>query len=470
MSYILELLNSIMNTVTLGTYPVRPFLLLGYGVLIILAATTFPYLHKRISISTRVRAGLDQSLRILALASLTLLFLIPIVSEVAVFHSFGIPQSSLGIFFAGDEITSTRIAHNHFGKTAIAQFFGYGQSSIVQASDTGAALLPYMPAWLPPVEAVLFVIALLCSLYIAARFVATIFGRTNKAWAMALCTLIGFLMLEKSLDGGFVSDGAGIACVAYVILIFFHAHYFYKAVLYATLGYLWLISVLYVTGFYSPQSYILYTAIRSGVLLLSIFALYRVAKGKRDQMLLLLAISAIASIAILSYTQGKWDRAYLQMPLTPGSSYLTAYTSELPPAFPLQKIGTVGNLSIYNPMDTPYKTVGAMVAAYSLPYWYRPLTSDVLQCSGKITARTARFTIYSSAPLQNVPAKPGVFADAQFVPMSATPNGWYAYQAEVAYHPCISRYLNVIQETVHTAGSDRFIVFGLTIHSQATPE
>ncbi|MDB5245406.1 MAG: hypothetical protein JWN90_511 [Parcubacteria group bacterium] len=462
MTYTLEILNSIINAFTLGTYPVRPFLLIGYGALIFLAAWAYPFvskvIDKRVSISKGSRKQYDRAVRITALASLALLFLIPIICEISVFNSFGIPQRDLAIFFTGDEITNTRIVHNHFGKTAIAQFLGHNDVKFVQSSDTGAALLSYVPRWVPPVELALFILALLSSLYVAASAIAAVPNRSKKIWLGALFTLVGFLVLEKSLDGGLVSDGAGFACAVYALSVLFPFKTILRKGAYALFAYIWILCGLFLTGFYWPLFYLDYGLLHTAVVALTLFALYYGAYGTRVRVKNILIAVTILVIAVTSYEVGKSDRTYLASTIIASSTYLATYESEATPNFPT--VGAIGNLQVYDLSSNAGDSIKHIGNEYSLPYWYQPIYVAASSCSTQINRHEERFFVLSTKPLVSTTLYQGI-ADVAYVPLGNAPAGWYRYGAKVTQAYCVPRSLNVVHEMLRLSGATSTIVYGL---------
>ncbi|MDB5190070.1 MAG: hypothetical protein JWN49_396 [Parcubacteria group bacterium] len=466
MASTLELLNSIINAFTLGTYPVRPFLLIGYAMFVFLTVWAYPHASRKLALPERMRKHYERVVRIIALAALALLFIIPIVCELTVFHSFGIPQRDLAIFFTGGEITNTRIAHNHFGKTAIAEFLGNNDAGFIQSSDTGAALLPYVPVWVPPLELALFIIALFSSLYIAANAIAGMPNRRKKIWLGALFSLIGFLVLEKSLDGGFVSDGAASAYGAYIVLIYFSAKRFPRAFIYIVLGYVWVLCTLYFSGFYWPQLYLTYALVHTAIFVLAVYALHYGAFGNNKRIKKILVLLVVIVIGIYASIDGQSDRAYLAKRIVPTATYLAVYDFEATPDVPL--VGTIGALNIFETASFAGDTIGKITDEYTLPYWYRPLSTGDITCANPVYETEEKFFLLTRTPLHGVPDQPLVHTS--FLSAGSAPPGWYRYSAVISFNPCISRPNDVIRETIRLAGSTTTILYGLKTYSLEHPK
>jgi hypothetical protein len=457
MASILQILNSVMNTVTLGTYPVRPFLFLGYG--LVLSSLLIILKHmKRDTPWKGVSLRTDQIIRIVSVASLGLLFLLPIITHVTIFNSFAIPQKDLAIFFTGNEITSTELAHNHFGKTMLSYVLPRNEASIVASSDTGSALLPYIPPTLPYGEMLLFLTALLTTLYVSLGICKE---RTKKRTLIAkvlLCTLISFLVLEKSIDGGLFSDGAGIAYALYAFLVFKKGRIPQYAGPYIVIGYVWILVTLYLTGFYWPRILFEYTLIHSAIFVVLVSALYYFAHGSNRTIQRILMTVSVAGIVVVAYLQGYSDRTYLSTVLTQHSSYLAAYPSEARPELPI--LGEVGTLVIYDSTPLAGKTVGQIIDTYHLPYWYQPLTVNTKQCSNEARRNEERFFVLSRNPLHDTTLGNNL-ADILLSPSGTAPQGWYRYAGKATQQFCVPRSLDVVREMLRLSGANDFILYGL---------
>jgi hypothetical protein len=456
MMYLLQILNGVMNTITLGTYPVRPFLFIGYAVVLASILIVITHLRPR-AVWESVSVRTDRVIRILSITSIALLFLISLVTELSVFNAFGIPQKNIALFFAGNEITSTELSHNHFGKSALATLLPQNDEAIVASADTGSALLPYVPKALPYGEVFLFLLALCTSLYISACACLKISGRGKVVAIIILYTLVSFLVLEKSVDGGLLSDGAGVACGIYILLVL-KKRSVIRSSLYISIGYVWVLLALHFMGFYWPLKLLTYTFVHSAVFLLIAYTLHYAINGSNRRVKKILAVFALLTVTVVAYVQSNYDRSYLSSVITPGTSYLSAYEREA--GLPLPLLGRIGSLVVYDTSPFAGKTVRDVVDTYHLPYWYQPISIYPQNCSMETNRHEERFFLLSRTPLVDSVAVNDL-ADIAFSPIGNASDGWYRYGVKVTQGYCVPRSLNVLSEMVHLAGTNTLIIYGM---------
>jgi hypothetical protein len=425
MMYLLQILNGVMNTITLGTYPVRPFLFIGYAVVLASILIVITHLRPR-AVWESVSVRTDRVIRILSITSIALLFLISLVTELSVFNAFGI----------------------HFGKSALATLLPQNDEAIVASADTGSALLPYVPKALPYGEVFLFLLALCTSLYISACACLKISGRGKVVAIIILYTLVSFLVLEKSVDGGLLSDGAGVACGIYILLVL-KKRSVIRSSLYISIGYVWVLLALHFMGFYWPLKLLTYTFVHSAVFLLIAYTLHYAINGSNRRVKKILAVFALLTVTVVAYVQSNYDRSYLSSVITPGTSYLSAYEREA--GLPLPLLGRIGSLVVYDTSPFAGKTVRDVVDTYHLPYWYQPISIYPQNCSMETNRHEERFFLLSRTPL----------VDSVAVNDLADIDGWYRYGVKVTQGYCVPRSLNVLSEMVHLAGTNTFIIYGM---------
>lgn len=456
--------NTIMNVFTAGTFPVRPFLCMAYGMLALCAVLLRSALPKILGKKTLRRyRRIDPYIRWAVFLSMALLFSLPVLSEFRAYKTYGIPPKSVAIFITGDEVTSTRVAHTHFGKVVVPLVLGSRDTAVVSLADTGAALLPYVPSSVPRVSLILLLCAAIGSLLVVARLAGDIPGKSRKAAFLVLYTLLGFLSLDKAVDGGFVSDAAGIVFFAYGALTLFPPRAFSRLLAGGGLLYGVVLWYLHAAGFYWPDSYFFEALQRSAVLLLTLYALHYSAYGKQRIWKGVLLIAAVSSIVVLSQVLNADEREGLQAPISPPHMYLSVMNDEAKP--PLPVIGTIGRLTVYDTSPLIGKTVSAASDLFKLPYWYQPFTSGTENCAEHPREKEESFKVLSPVPLQDIQAPSGLAAGT-FEFIETRPAGWYRYDATITYHACISRYFSVLQEVLRLAGSDTAIVYDLHLGSK----
>ena len=443
MPHLLTFLNSVTGAFMLGTYPIRSFLLLG-AALMLLAGVVVA--RSRMQLSARMRPALS----FMAIGSLAVLFALTLAMEASVFRAHGIPQRDLAIFMTGEEITDSRLVHTHFGKVIIGASVGRMFPHTIHRSDTGAALLPYVPAPMVVLQGTLFLLALFALFGALASRVASVSGTRQKVALGLLAALSGFIVLEKSIDGGILSDGAGLALAACLGLLFAPLSYFPRALAWGAVGYGLVLGGLYLSGWYWTLTYFAHALAHTVIFFLAAVALWYAAYGAHRRTLALLSCLALGAIGSYAYFDGD-GRAYLRAPLSEGA-YLATYPFESAPDLP--QVGQIGRLAVYDASPLSPATVGEAAHALRLPFWYRPFSQGGF-CE-------ERFVVLSPAPLTDISSASGVALDAVFAPAGTSPAGWYRYEARITHSPCLWRYLDVVRETLREAGSDTVIVYQLS--------
>lgn len=454
-------LNALTGTISLETSPVRPFLFLGFLALVFLAEKQ-PY----VSLSKRSR------MRALAVSivSLTVLFLLPVFEQALVFAHFSIPERDLAVFFTGEEITNTRLAHSHFGKVPLAAYLTGSVRSVVSAIDTGAALAPYVNPVATKVAALFFLLAF-CGLLVAVAGREPLDGnaRRPKIWLL-LYAFTSFYVLEKSIDGGIVSDGAGLALV--LLLLLPRSYAFSKRRQHAVVGmfgYLSVLLILGAIGWYWPQSY-LYLALLHTVTFAAVwFALASLAFAERRTEIRAACSLAAVLVACAAGYSLYTSFSYFSTPLIQNRSMLALYPYESSQHLP-ESAKHLGALELYDPAELGYARVWDVTEALELPYWYYPVTAGERACdtSEPFPWNEYRFSILSKAELHS-------FSPNESMPLAATvaqsgnqaPPGWHRYIMQVWYPRCVGRAMNALREAFVKAGGGNAIIYDIS-HYQAT--
>lgn len=457
--FLLNSANELMNTITAGTYPVRPVLFVGYMLGVLVTVWLVRWLPARTRL-LKISGISRRTISVVAISLVSLLFLTNVILQFAVFNYFGIPERSVAIGIQNGEITETRFAHIHFGKVVIASILKGPTQDLILRADTGRALLPYVPQAVVVVESILFVIALLFSLLSAGQYVQPISGKGRQLSALLLLGLLGFYVLEKSLDGGIVSDGAGLALLTWAFLLLMPLHRFAKLIPYMVFGYTAVLLCLYIGGWYWPTSYALLALERTGVLALLILTGAYFLRDMRRAAALAGGI-ALVGVALFIYHNDASDRDYMSRRIAPDAFYLAAYPEEAKPSLP--KVGGIGDLNVYDASSLAPRTVNDVLEQYQLPAAYRPLTPGSYTCSAPALLREERFSVLSPKRLVAVRSDSGLFS-LTVTPEYPAPRGWYRYHAVLFYNPCIPRYLDVLEQGIVSAGSDTALVYGLELY------
>jgi len=452
---LLQTFSSLTDAFTDGTYPVRPFLLAGYAALLYAAYALF----RRAAWARRLAPG-TRAYRAWAAAgllSLALLFATGMAAQAMAAHAYGIPERAVAVFFTGDEITGTRVTHTHFQKLAIAAGLKLVPESFVEQADTGSALSAYVPAFVPWAMLGFFLIALCSALLLSVPHALQARGKKKRLALMALYGMTTFILLDKSLDGGFLSDSAPLAFAVYATLLLAPHRAFRTYLAYAALAYAWLAAILFATGFFQSFSTLYVAAVRTAVFGTAAYALHGAAfgEGRADARRLAAGCALVLAIACIVW-QGAQARRYLLQETNPGASWLAAYGTESVPALP--SAGTLGRMRLYR-VEAP-SSVASLIGAYKLPYWYYPVAVESASCDALPEAQE-RFNVITPVPLRNAASQPASVARAVFSPDGVAPSGWYRYRATIYMNACLPRSTDVIREMVRLGGSDQAVAWGI---------
>lgn len=431
--------NLVFSAFVEGTYPVRPFLFVCFLALIMLAARFVPRIGSKV-------------LALVALLSVALLFAVNLATETVVFRAHGIPQASLAIFLDTDEITSTRLTHDHFGKAAVSGAL----SPLTADADTGAALAQALPPWLIAFDALLLLIALLSSLCMAPQVIRDRHGGNRMALAV-LYALCAFMAIGKAIDGGLFSDAAFLAFAAYAALALAPERLHPRIMSYAVLAYAWCVAGLYLLGAYWDIAYLLDNLEKAGIFLLVAAALSSTAfKGGKCATYVLGAAACIAIVAYAAPSIASLHQ-YLSAPLDSARAYAATY-GDLPRG---SELGSVGRLRIYRPEGAG--TVGDALVRDRLALTYRPIKVADAACATLPADQAVAFTALTLEPLSSTPLREAGLVEGHFTPLGKDPSGWYRSAVSLRLNPCMPLLFDIVRETVFTAQGQRTpaIIYGL---------
>lgn len=450
MSEFLLLASSVLDVFTEGTSPVRLALAPLYLGTLVLCFRFLPWHRMR-----RVM----RSAPIIALGAVLCLFILSFSLQLSVYRAHAIPESSLAVFMNADEITNTRLAHIHTGKTAIAMLTHPFASAAVPATDTGAALASFFPGWTGPISLMLLVIAIGMTILSLPRAFRGVEGKAARMAALLLYALVSFMALEKSVDGGILSDGAFLALATWGMLLWVPERYFLRAFLLASVVAAGVLAFGIYHGLYWGEGYVFDAVEKVGVLFLLILALHCArTRGIRSILSLTLITGAMLAIGLKAYSEFAPRSAYLSAAVS-GYGYVAAYLSEA--RIGNESIGTIGRLQIYD-VGSSEGTVADLIDQYRLPYWYQPVSMQNQHCRNTSLEQQADFFVL----LPNEPERLSVTA-SRLSTLSLTyidtdPSGWKRYQASLRMQTCVPRRWDVVREMLRELGHDRAIVYGFS--------
>jgi hypothetical protein len=268
--------------------------------------------------------------------------------------------------------------------------------------------------------------------------------------------------LEKMIDGGIASDGAGVALLVIVLLLTTSAKRFHKFFLPGSLLYGIGLLLLSAFGVYWSYDYLMLNLVHAATLTLLITTLVAITWGRNIKIVFILSIITCAAVLFQAVPTIQKTNKYMQAPLASDKSLLTAYKDEMTVA-DVRAVGTIGALQIYDPTDSGFTTVGEVLNRYNLQYWYRPVTPGDSECASPTNThqRVERFRVLSPTVLTNSLTEPLFTILLTEVSTEQAPPDWHRYSAVLRYDECIPRSLDVLKEALKKAGATRAVVYEL---------
>lgn len=439
-------IQSLMSPFADGTSPVRFVFFAFFSLVVVLVSyLARPYLPQVPEKIDRVR----RTAFYVALGSVFLLALSTLLMQVLVFHALQIPQHMNATFMTSDEITNTRLIQNHFGKIALGVLTPFLPDWVEGLGDTGSALVSLVPY---PVAVLLPLMVLFSLVSFAVVYAAT--REKSVSWS-ALYLLLVSVLLQNLLDGGVLAQNTVLAGALLSILILAQPqkHIRYGVIAFAVyaLGALTLwISQLYGGSFTYER-----TVGAGAVLLLCVYVLHqRALEKKRNAFVVGLAFASIAAFAL---NDSHSLRAYIHTPLNPELSVLAAYPSEAEAGDSYER---VGNLRIYPLEPGVYRDVANVIATYTLPYWYYPVSVSSWQSCKEGTELRSTFIVLSREQLA-LDALTTERVRVSFTEETATMATWYRYSGSLTMNGCTPRLANILHEAVMAAGGMHTVLYGL---------
>ncbi|MES2014604.1 MAG: hypothetical protein V4437_02185 [Patescibacteria group bacterium] len=460
MSFVLDAFQSVFGVFADGTYGVRPFLFLLY----VCVLMSFGFLFFRFKKVLRVKTlSSVKILRIIAFGAVFLLFFLNLVCQIVVFDHHSIPQTALATFVDQSEITSTRLTHIHFGKAMLGAIVPRLSSKITAVADTGESLVAELPSWVIVLQWILFLLALTGSFFGYVSLSQSVSGRGRKILLLILYSLTAFIVLDKSVDGGLLSDGAFLALTAYFALLFLPQHLFFKAFLSGAIFYAWCTAGLYLLDMYWRVSYVLDILEKAGLFFLLTTALHLGAYGNRKKLFIILLLAVAVGVGMKAEEKFSLEYSYRAVAIDPSHSYAALYGEG---ESALSLIGTVGRLNIYSFTADPESTVGEFSRKYGVPPSYGPLSVNAEPCTSAESVRTVKFFTLVERPLtKSVFVVPNLIGGV-FVPLGIDGRGWYRYATTLTLHECVPRTLDVARESLREVGATHGLIYGLTLGIQ----
>lgn len=443
-----------MHVFTDGTNPIRIALFALY----LLALFTMARLSKKGEPNEKKR-----TLQALVVGSVLILFTAGLLGHLWIYNAHDIPQRSLAVFLEKDEITNTRLIHTHTGKSAIATLVAPLFSYLNLSADTGASIASSLSPQFSIISALLFVVAIAASLVLGPHVIRQVSGKGKRLAAFILYGLVAFVVLEKSVDGGILNDGAVVALAAYFAIIVLPVRHFLRALLCGALFSTVLTSILFATGQYWGGERYFIGAVANALVLFFVLLAFHSARtegwGSRRSLAVLLV--ALAALGTKAYADTAFKVAYLSTPAGPDSSYVGTYTLE--DNVNTISVGSIGRLQVHSVSRETTMTVGELIDVLGAPYWYQPVSLYEGSCAKPATRIVATFVVHVPEAPKELSAIAEQLASLTLTPQGTDGAGWSTYAGSLSVHPCVPRRWDVLREMMRLVGIERSIVHGFSL-------
>lgn len=442
-------INAVFSVFAYGTYPVRPFLFVAFLLLLVgvfFAARRGYEIHFRF-----VHAA-----KIVALTSVALLFTMNLIASFAIFRAHAIPAGTLAVFLDESNQTALMITHSHVGKVIMGAPARQFVSGPPLSADTGAALVPAVPAWLPPVEAFLFLAALLSSLAAFPELLSQRHGRA-RGWFFLLYGLTVFIVFDKVIDGGILNDAAFLATAAFGAMFFAPPRRFLVWLWWGVIANAWIIAGVYLSGAYQSGAVLLTSVERVCIFAGLACALHFLTIDGRRRIGAALLVLVFIACGIKAYPDVVALHNYLATPIDPIRSYAASYE----PLPGLTRVANVGKLGMYDLHPLAGVSFGVFFARDNLAVWRIPVSHDGVLCTRPPYIVHIYFTLLAPEAPATLSYQVPAIGDISLVPSGTDPSGWNTYKGIVTLNPCAPERYAMLREFILGTGIPSAVIYGL---------
>jgi hypothetical protein len=375
--------------------------------------------------------------------------------------NYGLKINDRITVFAGGEVSSNSLAHVHIMKGSIGLILsGIGLSSF-ENMDGGQAYLGLMPQWLLWCGVAMMVMALI-SLWLYYIFVRTRDeSKVGFASIMAFA-LVSFCLIKNMFDGGPLNPEAVIGVAFLIVMLYPHrmTRIFSIALV---LGYV--LGVIILSPFGSAHLLDFdFNETLHGIFRMMAFALVMLPLYRREMI-------------------GRWDRpgvllvilaiTFLFIPLSRDLQIIRYRTTSIDfrdwailgiydniDDAEFEHIGRVGDLNYYEVKPEKAITAGEIIDRYRLLDNYYPLSFPYRNCFPRGLERIYEFDLLTPDEL-NFEGWHNTSVRFLKVELIGEDKGINRYSINLAIRPCLTRPVNVVQETWAELSIDPAIVVNI---------
>jgi hypothetical protein len=395
---------------------------------------------------------------------LTILFTIPLFLHFNFFNNFSLPYRNYVVVVSGDELTSTRLIHNHVGKATVgyvSQFFYNKKNENIDYGNVYNNLIN--PGW----SIFLLILLVILLILFTHIYLDQVKNVTRKKIFTFFYSLVTFVIVKDIFDGGILSNGAIINLGFFYFLV--SNSELKNKIRYFSLCiflYLSIHSLLLWKGFY-----INFFEFKNHLIAASVFLLFGLSfllfiyKEKISRVIVLFII--FTSIAVIAQIMNKMNtiQDYKKMSIIKDQTYITSY-NDIPNAKLLFKINTIG---IYKIIDVREKTAGEYLEKNKVLSSFFSVTTEWVNCipvsaNNILSGDLNSIEKLSKNPVNNEWINVYIY-DEKFI----TDKNLYSYKIKAILHPCANRYLNLLEESIKLAGGKTFFLFNPQIHNYRIP-
>lgn len=430
-----------VNMIASGRSPVRIYLILVWFLVLFI----LPKKNRDLGVFKRN----------LPVLSLGVTFLIGAITQIWFTYSHDLSWKAYSILIHGNEMTSTGLSHNHFGKSIIGPIFSF-ISNRFETFDPGIGIAAFTPF----VFELTLLISILVCVYSLIQFVRnsiTSLSNEDTTLLRKICafTIVSFMSLKVAVDGGFFATHGVLSLGLLYALTRNNSRQFWNISTSALMAQFLLYALLYWSGLYIEENTPLLFALQS----LGSYCLVswlvgpkhiketdtaRVPRFGINKIVLvgfiaILGISIANSLSILSYRGLPADQ-----------SIIASYNTNVPDSF--KRKGSIGEINLY--VYTGEKTVGDIIESEHMLDNLYPVSVPWKTCLPLQPAQEISFDIQSTASLANVENK-NVRIYLDLIKSQTSENTW---SGRLFVPACTPRIVSILTETLREAGATHAII------------
>ncbi len=430
-------LHELLNVFASGRSPIRIYLFFGYVFLLLSLIQRYVFVEK-------IEKFFNTKLSRITLYFLIITFVFNFFHFAYFAHSHNLPLNTYLIAGSGEEITSSRLVHNHMGKIVIAPLVALF-SDLVENADPGLGIYHFVSVYIALFYGVLVCI---CFVLVVLLFTSRVVEEKKPILYTVLYAILSFTLIKSLIDGGLFTETAFFALISFVFLIKKERNWYWFWLM--VIGAFLVQFIFYFFGFYTDLNEFNTHSFKSFVFITLIVSLlyYYLQKSlnRLSVLLFILSLIAVISVVLVGILNTFMYRA---VSFGNGQAIVGLYS--LPKKIKGTNEFNVGNLKFYRIESTG--KVGDVLDSENLLDNFNPVSVEWKTCFPKSQQQKISFVVDSKDQLLR-----DSFFDKMFVFKITKTTIPFRYEAVAVIEPCVPRSLNVVDELLKQAGLHTYIL------------